>query len=101
MEQHLLCPLGRAQHRIVRAVQAQITLLNQEIDIRSDLRPVRPAHHAVGGQLVQPELEHPLVPAAPKHPDRHGHPQARAVLPLHPRHGGENFLGFYGDIPLL
>ena len=61
---------------------------------------VRVRQSAVGGELVQPQLEHPPVPAAPQQLDNGGEAQAAAVLLLHPGHCGENLLGRDGDVPL-
>ena len=79
----------------------EIALLHQIVDIRPDLHPVHSGHDAIGRQLVQPQLEHPLVPAPPEHSDNGNDPQAGGILPLHPGDGGEDLLCLHSDIPLL
>ena len=65
-----------------------------------DLGPGCIPQQAIGGQAVQPQPLHPLVPAAPQHPDDHGRPQGIAQVVTDALDAGQDHPGLHRHVPL-
>ena len=98
MEQDLPGLRGGAQHRVLPLRQVEVAAVDQKLHILPQLLLVHPVHDAVGGELVQPQLQHPLVFAAAQHRNNLGQPQPGRVLLLHPHHAGEDLLRLHRDV---
>ena len=60
--------------------------------------PPIPPQQAIGGQAVQPQGEHPPVPAASKDLGEQAYPHVIPQLPVDPLDAGEDDLGAAGDV---
>ena len=97
MEEDLPRPLREAEGAVLR-LGAEVPRPLQGLQVLADLIRRLPLQQAIGGQAVQPQGEHPPVPAASKDLGEQAHPHVIPQLPVDPLDAGEDDLSLAGDV---